>query len=175
MGFLKQSTLKDLGDTRETDVQMDAKLTSPFIDSTLYVLETMANTRVSAGDPYVKKDQIARGDVTGIIGLIGEMSGTVAVSFTEKSILAIVSDMFGEEMKQLGQEIEDAVGEIANMISGQARQKLEELGLCLLKSDIPTVLTGKHHKIMHIATSPIIAIPFSTENGEFTVEVCLRN
>ncbi|MBW1796529.1 MAG: chemotaxis protein CheX [Deltaproteobacteria bacterium] len=73
---------------------------------------------------YVKKDQVASGDVSGVIGLTGEVNGTISVSFTEKSILAIVSNMLGEEMKELNEDIRDAVGEIANMISGQARQEL---------------------------------------------------
>jgi hypothetical protein len=34
-------------------------------------------------------------------------------------------------MKELNEEIKDAAGEISNMISGQARQRLEELGISL--------------------------------------------
>ena len=152
---------------------MDVKLVNPFIDATLHVLETIASIRVRSGKPYLKKDQVARGDVTGVIGLTGEAQGTVSVSFSEKSILAIVSSMFGEEMKELNEEIQDAVGEISNMISGQARQKLEELGRSL-KAAIPTVIMGKGHSIAHITNQPIIAIPFDTDNGEFTIEVCLE-
>lgn len=152
---------------------MDVKLVNPFIDATLYVLETIASTRVRPGKPYLKKDQVARGDVTGVIGLTGEAQGTISVSFSEKSILAIVSSMFGEEMKELNEEIQDAVGEISNMISGQARQKLEELGKSL-KAAIPTVIMGKGHSITHITSQPIIAIPFDTDNGDFTIEVCLE-
>jgi len=32
--------------------------------------------------------------------------------------------MFGEEMKEINNEIADAVGELTNMISGQARKEL---------------------------------------------------
>jgi chemotaxis protein CheX len=46
------------------------------------------------------------------------------VSFTEASILPIVSNMFGEEIKEMNEEIKDAVGEITNMISGQASKRL---------------------------------------------------
>jgi chemotaxis protein CheX len=81
--------------------------------------------------------------------------------------------MFGEEMKELNEEIKDAVGEIANMISGQARQKLEKMGRNL-KAAIPTVIMGKNHSVTHITSSPIIAIPFSTDDGEFTIEVCME-
>jgi len=152
---------------------MDVKLINPFIDATLNVLETMASTKVQHGKPYLKKDHVARGDISGVIGLTGETRGTISVSFTEASILPIVSNMLGEEMKEMNEEIEDAVGEITNMISGQARKKLEELGRTL-KAAIPTVITGRDHAVKHMTTYPIIAIPFSTDSGEFTIEVCFE-
>jgi len=153
---------------------MDANLINPFIDATLNVLGTMASTRARAGKPYIKKDKVARGDVTGVIGLTGEARGTISVSFSEKSILAIVSNMFGEEIKELNEEINDAVGELSNMISGQARKRLEDLGKTL-HGAIPSVIMGKNHTLTHMTTSPVIAIPFSTDNGDFTIEVCIED
>jgi len=152
---------------------MDAKFIDPFISATLNVLDTMAFTKAEAGKPYLKKDQIASGDVSGVIGLTGEVSGTFSVSYTEKSILAIVSNMLGEEMKELNEEIKDAVGEITNMISGQARQELDRLGRSL-QAAIPTVILGKNHTITHVTAYPIIAIPFSTSSGGFCIEVCFE-
>ena len=139
----------------------------------LNVLETMASTKARAGKPYLKKDQIARGDISGVIGLTGEVSGTMSVSFSEKSILSIVSNMVGVEVKEMNEEITDAVGEIVNMISGQARQKLDELGRSL-EAAIPTVIMGKNHVIEHITTYPIIAVPFTSDKGEFAIEVCFE-
>ena len=152
---------------------MDVKLINPFIEATMNVLETMASTKVTADKPYLKKDKTANGDVTGVIGLTGEASGTISVSFSESSILAIVSNMFGEEMKELNDEIKDAVGELTNMISGQARQKLEQTGR-VMKAAIPTVIVGKNHSVSHITNRPIIAIPFTTNSGDFAIEVCLE-
>lgn len=153
---------------------MDVQYINPFIDATLHVLETMAFTKAEGGKPYLKKDQVAKGDVSSIIGLTGDVKGTISISFTKGSILPIVSKMFGEEMKELNDEIKDAVGETANMISGQARQKLEELGL-YLKAAIPSVIMGKNHTITHMTDHKIVAIPFRTDNGEFTIEICFED
>lgn len=152
---------------------MDVSLINPFINATVNVLETMAFTKVTAGKPYLKTEDMANGDVSGVIGLMGEVSGTLSVSFTEKCILAIVSSMLGQEMKELNEEIKDAVGEISNMISGQARQALDETGR-VLKAAIPSVIMGKNHSIKHITTHPIMAIPFTTDHGGFTIEVCFE-
>ncbi|MFZ7112679.1 MAG: chemotaxis protein CheX [Desulfatiglandales bacterium] len=152
---------------------MDVNYINPFITATIHVLKTVAATDASPGKPYLKKDNIARGDATGIIGLTGEARGTICVSFTEESILAIVSKMFSEEMTEMNEEIRDAVGEISNMISGQARQALEEMGKSLTAA-IPTVIMGKKHSLSHMTNYPVIAIPFNTDKGGFTIEVCLE-
>ncbi len=150
---------------------MDVKLVNPFINATINVLETMAFVKVTAGRPYVKQDNTAVGDVTGVLGLTGVAHGTIAVNFKEKCILKVVSNMFGEEMESLNEDIADAVGELTNMISGQARRELDELGK-VFKAAIPSVITGKNHTIRHYSDGPKIAIPFETDGGEFTIEVC---
>ncbi|WP_321494975.1 chemotaxis protein CheX [uncultured Desulfobacter sp.] len=131
----------------------------------------MAFVAITAGKPYVKKDNIAVGDVTGVIGLTGVAQGTIAVTFEEQCILTIVSNMFGEKMEELNEDIADAVGELTNMISGQARRELDEIGK-VFKAAIPTVVTGKKHSIRHYGDGPKIAIPFQTDGGNFTIEVC---
>jgi chemotaxis protein CheX len=151
---------------------VDVQMINPFIEATMKVLETMASTKAKAQKAYVKKDKKATGDVSGIIGITGEAMGTISVSFSASSILAIVSKMFGEEMSEINDDIGDAVGELTNMISGQARQQLEAEGR-LLKAAIPTVIMGKNHSISHITDGPIIAIPFETDNGSFAIEICL--
>ena len=152
---------------------MDVKLINPFINATLNVLQTMAFIKCQAGKPYLKKDNVAQGDVSGIIGFTGEQNGTVSVTFDELCILKVVSNMFGEEMKELNDEVSDAVGEITNMISGQARMELEEMGR-LFHGAIPSVSTGKNHKIEYTSKGPKIAIPFTTDDGTFTIVVCLE-
>lgn len=152
---------------------MDVKLINPFLNATLNVLETMAFVKAEAGKPYLKKDNVAQGDVSGVVGLTGGAKGTVSITFDEACILSIVSGMFGEEMKEINSEIADAVGEITNMISGQARQQIEKIGKTI-QGAIPTVVTGKNHKLISMTNGPKIAIPFKTDAGSFTVEVCLE-
>ena len=153
---------------------MDAGLINLFINATIKVLATMAQAEVKAGNPYLKKDNIAKGDVSGLIGITGETNGTIAVTFDAGSIVKIVSNMFGEEITEMTTEVADAVGELTNMISGQARRKLEEDGK-LFEAAIPSVVTGVNHEITHITEGPIIAIPFHTEGGNFTIEICLES
>ena len=152
---------------------MDVKLINPFINATLNVLETMAFVMAEADKPYLKKDDVAKGDVSGIVGFTGETNGTVSITFDELCILKIVSNMFGEEIKEVNNEIADAVGELTNMISGQARKELEETGK-IFHGAIPSVITGKNHKLVPMTKGPQIAIPFKTDAGSFTIEICIE-
>jgi len=151
---------------------MDVRFINPFLEATIDVLKTMAFVEPRPGKPYLKKDDLARGDVSGIIGFTGAANGSMALSFSEGCILKIVSNMLGEEIKEINGDIKDAVGEITNMVSGVARKKLESLGLSI-SAAIPTVVAGKGHSVSHIMGGPSIIIPFGTEQGPFVVDVCI--
>jgi chemotaxis protein CheX len=151
---------------------MDVHFINPFLEGTVDVLKTMAMLEPIVGKPYVKKDNRAKGDVSGIIGMTGSARGSLALSFTEKSILRIVSNMLGEEYMEINDEVRDAVGEITNMISGVARKKLESQGYNI-SAAIPTVVSGKNHTIIHVLGGPSIIIPFNVGNGAVYVDVCL--
>ncbi|MEA1867504.1 MAG: chemotaxis protein CheX [Thermodesulfobacteriota bacterium] len=151
---------------------MDVRFINPFLEATIDVLKTMAFVESRPGKPYLKKDDLAKGDVSGIIGFTGAATGSMALSFSEKCILKIVSNMLGEESKEINDDIKDAVGELTNMVSGAARKNLEPIGLSL-SAAIPTVVAGKGHSVSHVMGGPSIIIPFETEQGPFFVDVCM--
>lgn len=152
---------------------MDANLVNPFIEATLNILETTASTSAKAKQPYLKKDPVARGVVTGLIHLSGNTSASISVSFSKDGILSIVSNMFGEDINELNDDIKDAVGEISNMISGQATNTIAQLDNSL-KATLSSVVMEDKHKVPHLGRFPAIALPFETDNGEFTIEICFQ-
>ncbi len=153
---------------------MDVRFINPFLEGTVSVIKTMAFLDPIPGKPFLKKDNLARGDISGIIGMTGKVKGSLALSFSEACILKVVSNMLGEEINSINGEIKDAVGEITNMVSGAARKKLEAIGF-VITAAIPTVVSGKDHSIVHVLGGPSIIIPFDIpECGPFVVDVCLK-
>ncbi len=150
---------------------MNVDYINPFLDGTVNVLKTMAMVDPVPGKPFLKKSASANGDISGVIGITGITEGSLAVTFTEPCILHIVSNMLGEKFTSINAGIVDAVGEITNMISGDARRILGEGGVCL-EASIPTVIRGRGHVLELVSSSPAIVIPFDTIHGKFTVEVC---
>ncbi len=150
---------------------MDVELAKPFIKAVTDVLSTMAFITPTAGTPFIKKNNVAQGDVTGLVGITGSGVGSVSISFDKSLAIAIVKNMLGDEVEDLLHDVKDAVGEIANMVSGQARVGLVQHGLTF-QGSTPIVIMGDNHTISHMASSPIMAIPFSAEQGNFTIEFC---
>ena len=152
---------------------MKAEFINPFLESTISVLATMASVQPIAGTPYLKKEASVVGDVSAIVGITGEAEGSLCLTFTQDCILYIVSQMFGEQKKEIDEEVKDAVGELTNMISGASRRSLEDLGHHF-EGAIPSIISGHNHEVRHVTKGPILSIPFSTTAGSFTVEVCFK-
>ncbi len=144
-----------------------------FVSATVNVLSTMANIKPVAGKPFVKTDMVALGDVTAIIGITGDKRGSIAVTFTKASAIAVVRGMLGDDIQDVMQDTRDTVGEVTNMISGQARAKLAEDGVSL-QGATPTIIFGDKHTVTHLTTAPVVAIPFNINTDEFIVEFCFE-
>jgi chemotaxis protein CheX len=153
---------------------MDVKFINPFLYGTAEVMEKMAFIKTVAGKPFAKTDNTACGDVSGIIGMTGDATGSLAMSFSESCIIGIVCKMLGEKHTKMNKEVFDAVGELTNMISGAARKLMEKDDLKVFAA-IPTIVFGKAHTVCHVIKGPSIVVPFTTECGDFVIDVCLKS
>lgn len=149
----------------------DADFINSFLDSVIYVLQTMAQIKAIPSKPYINKERVTVGDVTGILKVSGYTNGVISLSLTKEAILKIANNMLFENFNEINDEITDAVGELTNVIAGRARAKLSKLGI-KFQSNTPKVVIGKGKKLDHIPSSPILSIPFSLEKGgKLVVEV----
>ncbi len=151
----------------------DIEIAKPFIEATQNILTSMAMLESNPGKPYVKKEKAAKGDVSAIIGITGERNGTFAISFSKTCAVQIVKRMLGDDIEDIINDVQDAVGEISNMISGHARLGLANMGL-KLQGSTPSVVMGDNHMISHMTKAAVVAIPFETEFGSFVVEFCFE-
>jgi chemotaxis protein CheX len=141
---------------------MDVKYINPFITAASTVFKTMLNLETSMEKPFLKNDKTSSGDVTGVIGLAGDKSGSVCVSFREKGALLVYKTLMGDECTEISPDVVDAIGELTNIIAGQARKELEHTGVNL-KASIPTIVVGRGSELHMLSESPMISLPFSFE------------
>ncbi len=145
---------------------------NPILSGVLSVLSTMAGIEAKPGRPYLNRKRKAAGDITGSVEISGHAKGVISLSLSREVILTIVNNMLSENYTEINDDIADAVGELTNMISGQARSILSESGMSF-QSGTPTVTQGKGARLKHIDSAPILAVPFSCENGSLVVEISL--
>jgi chemotaxis protein CheX len=153
-------------------IRYDVEFINPFLEAVIGVLGTMAQVQARPGKPYLNKRRTAPLDVTGIIGIDGHCQGTIALSLSKNAILKIVNNMLAESLTEIDEDIRDAVGELTNMIAGQARASLANIGL-KFSASTPLVSVGQGQKTTHAPGAPILAIPFETDDGPLVVEVAL--
>ena len=68
-------------------------------------------------------------DVTAVIGVSGRLQGNVLYGFSQETSNSVIAVMLGENEGQISAEMGlSAIGEIANMITGNAATTLAELG-----------------------------------------------
>lgn len=151
---------------------MDAALVNPFIEGTLHILDTTAFVKVEPRAPYLKKDRKSLGDITGLLEITGDLTGSAAITFSKRSILGVVSAMFGEEMTEINEEINDAVGEISNMVAGHVTTKIAETGK-QVKVKFKELRHGRDAIVDHVdGAKHVLVLPFNTTKGKLIVEVC---
>jgi len=147
---------------------MDVKYINPFVTAAQVVFKTMLGLDATMGKPILKDVRATSGDVTGIMGLVGDKKGTIAISFREVGAMFVFRTLVGDECSKIGPEVVDSIGEITNIISGQARKEFEKAGINL-KAAIPMVVVGHNVELNFITKIPIISLPFYfaiNDNGE---------
>ena len=151
---------------------MKAEHINPFLTSTIAAFETMLGCALTRGTPFVKKGSQPEHEVSGVIGLSGQAKGTVVLGLGREAALSATEALLQERPPEINADVTDAVGELANIIAGSAKAKLESLQLSV---SLPTVITGKGHCVEFPRHVTPICIPFESVWGPVTVEVGLTD
>jgi chemotaxis protein CheX len=149
---------------------MDRRYVTPFLDAIKDVFETMIDISFTLGRPGLKKEKAPSFEVSSIIGISGEMSGSVVINLSKETALELASGLLDEDLTDLDEDCIDAIGEVANMVAGNAKAGFPEKNTAL---SVPTVIVGKH-KVNYPSAIPIISIPCETSKGKFNVDIALK-
>jgi chemotaxis protein CheX len=150
---------------------MDPQYIKPFIASIQNVFSTMMQLPVTVKAPKIKDNPSTTYDVSGIIGLSGDVVGSVVLSFPKDTAERIVSLLTGSPMTADSPDFADAIGEIVNMVSGGAKASFAGKKVSI---SCPSVVVGPGHKVAKQHDAPTIVIPCATDCGEVAIEVTIQ-
>ena len=149
---------------------MNVEFINPFLSSLLNVMSTMAQMELTPENPKLKKNDIAMGDVSGLIGMVSKTAkGSLSITYEASLALATMQGMLGESPNEINEEITDLIGEITNMVAGGAKRMLSEIGV-EFDMATPIVVSGINHTIHHKAESSVVVIPLSSPHGRAYIE-----
>ena len=143
-----------------------------IIDATKEVFSTMMVMDVEDQYPMQEPVNEFHCSITGMVGLAGSYTGILSIHCPQALALKITSNMLGMEVEEVGEDVNDALGEIANMLGGHVKQVLSKGGSDLNLS-IPTVISGETYTISSVNDDTVI-IPFQFEGDKFLVGLTIR-
>jgi chemotaxis protein CheX len=149
---------------------IDVKLVTPFLNSVRSVFSTMVGMQITVERPSLKTDPNPAHDVSSIIGFSGQIVGSVTLSFETAVARKLVTAFAGSDMDPTSPDFADAVGELANMVSGAAKKDLGANA----NITVPSVVVGPGHLIAIHKDIPCVVIPCKSPAGSFTVEVNIK-
>lgn len=150
---------------------MKAEYVNSFYGATQDVFKLMLDLEVNRGELRVTEGLAAGKDANIIIGVTGDLRGTILFGFGKDMTLDMVKIMAGMEMEEIDVFVSSALGEVANIIGGNAITNLTSYGY---KCDItpPQIIIGQH-KAVSMANERALVIPMKTDIGEFDIVVYL--
>lgn len=141
---------------------------NPFLKAVTNTFATMLAADAHRGDLTLGDPKQRMFPISGLIGLSGKAHGMVVINLSTEVALKAASAMLMEEMNEVNDDVLDAVGELANVIAGQAKTDLEQYDLSV---SLPNVITGEGHEIRFPSTTPPLVVPFKTDFGPMRLEV----
>ncbi|MDK3161839.1 chemotaxis protein CheX [Kamptonema cortianum] len=114
-------------------------------------------------------------EITANVSFTGEINGVVCLTFQEDYAKILTSRMIGLEIDEIAghEEINDAVGEIANMVAGNFKSKLSSASTPAILS-IPSICRGKNIKIESIHDAIKFEFAFAQGDHVFLVDIFLQ-
>lgn len=144
-----------------------------LIESTIEIFTGMVMMDISvAGEPMNKLGPLKK-SITGMVGLAGTHKGVLAVHFPKQVALAVTSNFLGMEVEEINEDVQDAIGEIANMLGGNLKTILSDRGKDIQLS-LPSTIFGDEYAFSSQAEVDQVILPFQAPAGLFYVEVELE-
>ncbi len=141
-----------------------------FIASTKAVFATMLGWEVEVQSTEIVDEFRTGHDVTGIIGFAGSIKGTIVISVDKEVAFAAAEAFIGERPATINNDILDLVGELANMIGGGAKERLDLPGIVL---GLPTTASGCNYKVSFNPEADIETVRFQSPSGDLTVQIAM--
>lgn len=104
------------------------------------------------------------GNITGMIGVHGSVSGFITLNLGEQAAMSIVGGMLMDKIDVLNSAVIDGAGEVTNIIAGGIKSSLSGTPWAFRQLTVPSVVIGQNYQITYAAGVHYLAISFEIKD-----------
>lgn len=148
---------------------MKAEYINPVFKAVTEVFKAMLDLEVSRGATRTVAGEMQEVDIR--INVKGDVTGSILFQFPHDTTLNIVQIMSGMEIKEVDSFVTSAMGEISNIISGNAASYLSKLNY---HCDImPPQIAVADAAVSPNFSQETLSIPLHTSIGDMNIHISL--
>ncbi len=151
---------------------MNVQFINPFIESVNDLFSTMLGCEAIREQVRLTEPVVTKEPLVAVINMSGPVKGTVALIFPLETALAIFGRFSGEKSDRLTADVVDTLAEIANIVAGGAKSKLN-VSDTPVNLTMPNVLENRGNTILSPASGTWIEVIFSSALGGFNLRVTM--
>lgn len=152
---------------------MRVQLVNCYVAAAIDVLAKETAQPVTRAGLQLQQNPYTTEDVTAMVGVSGELAGSLYISMSEATALGLVSLMLGQLTEEFGELAQSGIAEVANVIGGTASVALAEAG-CTTTITPPLLLVGANARLSSVEIQRLV-VPLTTACGLINVHVALRD
>ncbi|OEF96590.1 chemotaxis protein CheX [Desulfuribacillus alkaliarsenatis] len=151
---------------------MKVEYINPFYMATKDVFQLMLDLPVEKGEMSVVEEMISSKEANVTLGVTGDLRGSILFSFPKQMTLDMVEIMCGMKMDDIDSFVSSALGEIANIVGGNAVTNLTSSNyVCDIVP--PQIFVGEY-KSLSMASQKALKVTMKTSIGAFDVHIVLK-
>ena len=154
-------------------MSINAEYINPFLEAATVVFKSILKIDLRRGKLIIKDNPIPSMDVAIIIGITGVITGEIVYSMSFPMVEKIAGILIpGLTEEQIKTEYKDIVGELANMITGNAMNLFASTGK-IIDITTPTVIEGKDFNITMVQQTTL-GITLYCTMGQLEMNIALK-
>jgi chemotaxis protein CheX len=164
----------DFPDAQPVSPEVREQLLEPFVSATNLTLTELAQIEPVVRSTYRMTPPRTLCDISAVLGLTAEGGELLVLSLPAATATALAGRVLAEVNPAPDDElVRDCMGELTNVIAGQAKTLLAETPYQLLLAT-PRIVSGAGVEVGARSDIEGLVVVFGSEAGDFVLQVCLR-
>jgi chemotaxis protein CheX len=150
--------------THDLPIDFNRELFNAIVDAVPKALTMCGGKARCVGVSRMPSKQ--HGQLTGLIGAHGRVSGFIAVNMSTRLALHMVDGLLGERFPDLCPQVIDSAGEVTNIIVGGIKSALSRGEWAFTQITVPSVVVGDGYQVAFATGLELLEVCFEVHNPE---------